>query len=73
MKRNLRLILEGFLTAYGITASVNAPLYAYQYQEKTGFITDSVYSFLGEFSFMFLLVWLSVTLAFFYLEDKTSD
>ncbi len=70
MAKKLAPWFKGFLTAYAIRAVIDAPMKSEWYADKTEFITDSIYSLLGYYDFVFLLLWVVCALFFVFLSEK---
>lgn len=73
MKSKILRIIESFLIAYGVTASVQTPIYREDYMDLMDYVTDTIYSFLGTYSFSFLLIWLLALGALLYVDREKEE
>lgn len=65
--------LKGLLISYAFTAVLNAPLRPEFFEDRTDFLTASVYELLGSYSLSFFLIWiLAAGFIFLYSEYSSS-
>ena len=73
MKAKIIPWLKGFLTAYAMRAVIETPLQAAWFEERTDYLTASVYALLGEYDFVFLFMWIACAVFFIYLDGCKRD
>lgn len=70
MSKKIAPWIKGFLSAYSMRAVIGVALKAEWYSEKTEYYTSSVYELLGEYDFVFLLLWIACSVFFIYFAGK---